>query len=56
MKNEVRRLLFSHCSSCVYPKNSSQPIKEDELLKVRLRKLMNGTHWLRLAELNYVGH
>ena len=36
-KNKVRRLLFLG-SSCVYPKNSSQPIKEDELLKSSLEK------------------
>ena len=36
-KNKVRRLLFLG-SSCVYPKNSSQPIKEDELLKSPLEK------------------
>ena len=28
--------------SCIYPKNSNQPIKEDELLKSSLEKLMNG--------------
>ncbi len=36
-KNKVRRLLFLG-SSCVYPKNSSQPINEDELLKSALEK------------------
>ncbi len=36
-KNKVRRLLFLG-SSCVYPKNSSQPIKEDELLTSSLEK------------------
>ena len=35
--NKVRRLLFLG-SSCVYPKNSNQPIKEDELLKSSLEK------------------
>ena len=36
-KHKVRRLLFLG-SSCVYPKNASQPIKEDELLKSSLEK------------------
>ena len=36
-KNKARRFLFLVCS-CVYPKNSSQPIKEDELLKSSLEK------------------
>ena len=36
-KNKVRRFLFLG-SSCVYPKNSSQPIKEEELLKSSLEK------------------
>ena len=36
-KNNVRRLLFLG-SSCVYPKNANQPIKEDELLKSPLEK------------------
>ena len=36
-ENNVRRLLFLG-SSCVYPKNANQPIKEDELLKSSLEK------------------
>ena len=36
-KNKVRRLLFLG-SSCIYPKNAIQPIKEDELLKSALEK------------------
>ena len=36
-KNDVRRLLFLG-SSCIYPKNSTQPIKEEELLKSSLEK------------------
>ena len=34
-KNDVKRLLFLG-SSCIYPKNSTQPIKEEELLKSSL--------------------
>ena len=40
-KNNVRRLLFLG-SSCVYPKNASQPIKEDELLKSSLEQTNEG--------------
>ena len=36
-KNKVRRLLFLG-SSCIYPKESNYPIKEDELLKSSLEK------------------
>jgi len=36
-KNDVNRLLFLG-SSCIYPKNSKQPIKEDELLNGYLEK------------------
>ena len=34
-KNDSKRLLFLG-SSCIYPKHSSQPIKEEELLKSSL--------------------
>ena len=46
-KNKVRRLLFLG-SSCVYPKNSSQPINEDELLKSSLEKT---NEWYALAKI-----
>ena len=46
--NKVRRLLFLG-SSCVYPKNSSQPIKEDELLKSSLEKT---NEWYALAKIS----
>ena len=46
-KNKVRRLLFLG-SSCVYPKNSSQPIKEDELLNSSLEKT---NEWYALAKI-----
>ena len=36
-KNKVKRLLFLG-SSCIYPKHSRQPIKEEELLKGPLEK------------------
>ncbi len=36
-RNKVRRLLFLG-SSCIYPKESNYPIKEDELLKSSLEK------------------
>ena len=36
-KNNVRRFLFLG-SSCIYPKESNYPIKEDELLKSSLEK------------------
>ncbi len=47
-KNSARRLLFLG-SSCVYPKNSSQPIKEDELLKSSLEKT---NEWYALAKIS----
>ena len=47
-KNKARRLLFLG-SSCVYPKNSSQPIKEDELLKSSLEKT---NEWYALAKIS----
>ena len=47
-KNQVRRFLFLG-SSCVYPKNSSQPIKEDELLKSYLEKT---NEWYALAKIS----
>ncbi len=47
-KNKVRRLLFLG-SSCVYPKNSIQPIKEDELLKSSLEKT---NEWYALAKIS----
>ena len=46
-KNNVRRLLFLG-SSCIYPKNASQPIKEDELLKSSLEKT---NEWYALAKI-----
>tara|TARA_B100001093_G_scaffold327883_1_gene312838 strand:+ start:878 stop:1876 length:999 start_codon:yes stop_codon:yes gene_type:complete len=47
-KNNVRRLLFLG-SSCIYPKNSRQPIKEDELLKSSLEKT---NEWYALAKIS----
>ena len=47
-KNNVRRLLFLG-SSCVYPKDSSQPIQEDELLKSSLEKT---NEWYALAKIS----
>ena len=47
-KNDVRRLLFLG-SSCIYPKNSSQPIKEEELLKSSLEKT---NEWYALAKIS----
>ncbi len=47
-KNNVKRLLFLG-SSCIYPKNSSQPIKEDELLKSSLEKT---NEWYALAKIS----
>ena len=47
-KNKVRRFLFLG-SSCVYPKNSSQPITEDELLKSSLEKT---NEWYALAKIS----
>ena len=46
-KNKVRRLLFLG-SSCVYPKNSFQPIEEDELLKSSLEKT---NEWYAMAKI-----
>ena len=40
MKNKVKKLLFMG-SSCIYPKDCPQPIKEDYLLTSKLKKLMN---------------
>ena len=47
-KNDVRRLLFLG-SSCIYPKNSTQPIKEEELLKSSLEKT---NEWYALAKIS----
>lgn len=47
-ENRVRRLLFLG-SSCVYPKNSRQPIEEDELLKSSLEKT---NEWYALAKIS----
>ena len=47
-KNNVRRLLFLG-SSCIYPKNSIQPIKENELLKSSLEKT---NEWYALAKIS----
>ena len=47
-KSKVRRLLFLG-SSCVYPKDSSQPIKEDELLNSSLEKT---NEWYALAKIS----
>ena len=47
-KNDVKRLLFLG-SSCIYPKNSSQPIKEEELLKSSLEKT---NEWYALAKIS----
>ena len=46
-KNKVKRLLFLG-SSCVYPKNSYQPIEEDELLKSSLEKT---NEWYAIAKI-----
>ncbi len=47
-KNQVRRLLFLG-SSCIYPKDSIQPIKEDELLRNPLEKT---NEWYALAKIS----
>ena len=47
-KNDVKRLLFLG-SSCIYPKNSTQPIKEEELLKSSLEKT---NEWYALAKIS----
>tara|TARA_Y100001978_G_C23648135_1_gene411924 strand:+ start:148 stop:1143 length:996 start_codon:yes stop_codon:yes gene_type:complete len=47
-KNKARRLLFLG-SSCIYPKNSSQPIKEEQLLKSCLEKT---NEWYALAKIS----
>ena len=46
-KNNAKRLLFLG-SSCIYPKNSKQPIKEEELLKSELEKT---NEWYALAKI-----
>tara|TARA_Y100000739_G_C20595060_1_gene459913 strand:+ start:214 stop:1212 length:999 start_codon:yes stop_codon:yes gene_type:complete len=46
--NEVKRLLFLG-SSCIYPKNSIQPIKEDALLKGELEST---NEWYALAKIS----
>ena len=47
-KHNVKRLLFLG-SSCIYPKHSSQPIKEDELLKSSLEKT---NEWYAIAKIS----
>ena len=47
-KNKTRRLLFLG-SSCIYPKNSDQPIKEEQLLKSYLEKT---NEWYALAKIS----
>ena len=47
-KNGVKRLLFLG-SSCIYPKSSNQPIKEEELLKSELEKT---NEWYALAKIS----
>jgi len=47
-KNNSRRLLFLG-SSCIYPKNSTQPIKEEELLKSSLEQT---NQWYALAKIS----
>ncbi len=47
-KNNVRRLLFLG-SSCIYPKYSNQPIKEEELLKSSLEQT---NEWYALAKIS----
>ncbi len=49
-KNNTRRLLFLG-SSCIYPKFSNQPIKEDELLKSSLEET---NQWYALAKISGV--
>ena len=46
-KNGVKRLLFLG-SSCIYPKNTSQPIKEDSLLNGYLEKT---NEWYAIAKI-----
>ena len=47
-KTGVKRLLFLG-SSCIYPKSSNQPIKEEELLKSELEKT---NEWYALAKIS----
>ena len=47
-KNNTKRLLFLG-SSCIYPKNSKQPIQEEELLKSELEKT---NEWYALAKIS----
>ena len=47
-KHNVKRLLFLG-SSCIYPKNSNQPIKEEELLKSSLEKT---NEWYAIAKIS----
>lgn len=47
-KNNSKRLLFLG-SSCIYPKDSSQPIKEEALLKSELEKT---NEWYALAKIS----
>jgi len=47
-KNDTRRLLFLG-SSCIYPKFSNQPIREEELLKSPLEKT---NEWYALAKIS----
>lgn len=47
-KNNCKRLLFLG-SSCIYPKYSNQPIKEEELLKSQLEKT---NEWYALAKIS----
>ena len=47
-KNNCKRLLFLG-SSCIYPKYSSQPIKEESLLKSELEKT---NEWYALAKIS----
>ena len=47
-KNNAKRLLFLG-SSCIYPKKSKQPIKEEELLKSELEKT---NEWYALAKIS----
>ena len=46
-KNDIKRLLFLG-SSCIYPKNTSQPIKEDSLLDGDLEKT---NEWYAIAKI-----
>ncbi len=46
-KNDTKRLLFLG-SSCIYPKNTSQPIKEDSLLNGDLEKT---NEWYAIAKI-----